>query len=114
MTLLHKLFLALMIIMVTSGVSACSSSSAKGSELLSFTAEVQRSSTEKSLILVSREGKHYEPVNLPNSFRTIGTVLKVEASRVLEMATTEQAGILIRIEKAELVSEGDGLSENTY
>ncbi len=106
--------LASALIMNTLSVQACASSP-REPEPLTFTAEVQLNKTnKKSFILVSEDGKHYEPINLPNAFRVAGTVIKVNATRVTDRATSEQSGILVRIESTELVSEGDNLSDNTY
>ncbi|WP_414830395.1 hypothetical protein [Alteromonas sp. H39] len=102
------------LIMITLSVQACASSP-PAPESLTFTAEVQINKTnKKSFVLVSLDGKQYEPINLPTAFRVAGTVIKVNATRVTDRATSEQSGVLVRIDSAELVSEGDGLSDNTY
>ncbi|GGW86232.1 hypothetical protein [Alteromonas halophila] len=84
--------------------------------MLSFTAEVRPHTIDNAVyVLVDNDGTRYEPINLPIAYRVDGTRLEVTATKVTDRASTSQAGMLIKLDNINLLSEGQGKKEgNVY
>jgi len=74
---------------------------------LSFIATVQYMNLEGGFFgLVSKEGKHWLPINLKKEFQQHGAVIKVKGNAIKGMMTIQQWGIPFSITDIELIKPG--------
>ncbi|MBA6263632.1 MAG: hypothetical protein V7780_13305 [Colwellia sp.] len=97
-----------------SKVSVKPSSSKVDQKQLSFTATVKYMNLEGGFFgLVSKEGKHWLPMNLKKEFQQDGAVIKVRGNALTGMMTIQQWGTPFSITHIELVSAGrKGTADN--
>jgi hypothetical protein len=81
---------------------------------LSFTATVKYMNLEGGFFgLVSKEGKHWLPMNLNKEFQQDGAVIKVRGNALMGMMTIQQWGTPFSITHIELISAGrKGTADN--
>lgn len=74
---------------------------------LSFTATVTFFNLEGGFFgLVTKEGKHWLPMNLKKEFHQHGAVIKVKGKEIKDMMTIQQWGTPFSITHIELISAG--------
>ncbi|TWX49172.1 hypothetical protein [Colwellia hornerae] len=89
-------------------------SSAKAeSEQISFTATIKYMNLEGGFFgLVSKEGKHWLPLNLEKEFQKDGAVIKVTGKAVMGLITIQQWGTPFSITDIELITAASKAPEN--
>ncbi|MFB0980324.1 MAG: hypothetical protein QMC62_05335 [Alteromonadaceae bacterium] len=80
---------------------------------LSFTARVQYMNLEGGFFgLVSKEGKHWLPMNLKKEFQQHGAIIKVTGSALNDIMTIQQWGTPFSITHIELIKAGQSGAES--
>jgi hypothetical protein len=80
---------------------------------LSFTARVQYMNLEGGFFgLVSKEGKHWLPMNLKKEFQQHGAIIKVTGSALDDIMTIQQWGTPFSITHIELIKAGQSGAES--
>jgi hypothetical protein len=96
-----------------SKVSLKSSFTKADAKQLSFTATVKYMNLEGGFFgLISKEGKHWLPMNLKKEFQQNGAVIAVRGNAIEGMMTIQQWGTPFSITHIELIKAGESGSEN--
>lgn len=82
-------------------------------EQISFTATIKYMNLEGGFFgLISKEGKHWLPLNLEKEFQKDGVVIKVTGKAITGMMTIQQWGTPFSITDIELITAANKAPEN--